>query len=310
MEGILLDKCIPGYVKLYKNGELKKRVELLREKLSKCTLCNHRCNVNRLEGERGFCEAGENMIITCYGPHFGEEKELVGIGGSGTIFFSYCTMKCVFCQNYDLSHYPQGNEESPQRLGDIMIELQEKGCHNINLVSPTHFVPQIIEGIYSAASRGLSIPIVYNTGSYDDYETIKLLDGVIDIYLPDIKFFDNNKGFKYTKCKEYFEVSRRAAREMYRQVGDIEIDKVGIATKGMIVRHLVMPNCKEDSKKVLRFISNEISNNTIVHIIGGYKPMYKANEYPEISNEVDLLEVEEVTKYAKDIGLNRLIISK
>lgn len=305
-----MSKNVPNYIKLYKSGELKNRVELLKEKLRNCTLCNHRCNVNRIENRRGFCGAGENMIITCYGPHFGEEKELVGIGGSGTIFFSYCTMRCVFCQNYDLSHYPQGNEESPQRLSDIMIELQERGCHNINLVSPTHFVPQIIKGIYLAIGKGLSIPIVYNTGSYDDYETIKLLDGVIDVYMPDIKFFDNDKGLKYTKCEEYFDNAKRVIKEMYRQVGDLEINKEGIAVKVILLRHLIMPNNIEDSKEILKFIANELSHKTVVDIMGLYKPMYKANEYDEISKELNPSEFEDVVQYAKDIGLINLILSK
>lgn len=219
-------------------------------------------------------------------------------------------MRCVFCQNYDLSHYPQGNEESPQRLGDIMIELQEKGCSNINLVSPTHFIPQIVEGIYSAASRGLSLPIVYNTGGYEDYETIKLLDGVIDIFLPDIKFANGDKGLKYTKCKDYFYTAKRTIKEMHRQVGDLKIDKDGLAVKGVLLRHLVMPNHEDDSKEILNFIASELSNNSVVDIMGLYKPMHKASEYLEISKELDSAEFDQVAEYAKDIGLNRLILSK
>ncbi|MCM1991551.1 radical SAM protein [Oceanirhabdus seepicola] len=305
-----MNKYIPGYVNLYNSDELKNRVELLRQKLESCTLCNHKCKVNRVNGEAGFCGAGENMVITCYGAHFGEEKELVGTEGSGTIFFSYCTMRCVFCQNYDLSHYPQGNEESPERLSDIMMELQEKGCHNINLVSPTHFIPQIVEGIYIAAQKGLDIPIVYNTGGYEDYDTIKLLDGVIDMYMPDIKFADNHKGFKYTKCKNYFDAAKITTKEMYRQVGDLKVDGEGIATKGLLLRHLVMPNNVEDSKNIIGFIKNELSKNTVVNIMRQYTPMHKACDFPEISRKVEVEEFKEVVEYAKQLGLKRLIISE
>jgi len=228
----------PEYVRLSETGELDNRIKTLKEKLKSCVVCPHHCKVDRLNNERGFCRAGADMVIDGYGPHYGEESVLVGIGGSGTIFFSYCTLQCVFCQNCEISHHGDGYEVTPSELAKIMLSLQKKGCHNINLVSPSHYVPQIVESISIAAVEGLTLPIVYNTGGYDEIDTLKLLDGIIDIYMPDIKFGNNEKAKKYTKSAKYFDIVKAAVKEMHRQVGDLKSDSLnyqeGLAGKNIM----------------------------------------------------------------------------
>ncbi len=299
-----------GYVKLYRSGELSARAEALRKLLKKCTLCPHRCGVDRLSGERGFCKTGYLPVIASYGPHFGEEKFLVGTKGSGTIFFTYCVMRCVFCQNYDISQLGEGQEVKTDTLAEVMLSLQHQGCHNINLVSPSHVVPQIVEAVNKAAQRGLVVPLVYNTGGYDDIETLKLLEGIVDIYMPDLKFADNEKARKYTGCGSYFDIARTALKEMHRQVGDLELDPQGLAVKGLIVRHLVMPNGVADSEKVLEFLANEISLNTVVNIMAQYYPAFKAASYPEISRRINRQEYLQVVEAARGLSLHRVLISR
>ncbi|NLN05974.1 MAG: radical SAM protein, partial [Clostridiaceae bacterium] len=210
---------VPGYKKLLDTGELEKRVRILNDKLDKCTLCPHQCGVYRNQGDKGVCSAGMNAVVGSYGPHYGEEDVLVGRYGSGTIFFSWCNLRCVFCQNYRISHYGEGYETTTQELAEIMLSLQRMGCHNINLVSPTIYVPQIVEAVFIAAKRGLGVPLVYNTGGYDSMDILRLRDGIIDIYMPDLKSFDNYEALKYTKASEYFTVASKAVKEIYRQVG-------------------------------------------------------------------------------------------
>jgi len=305
-----LKDYLPRYIELYKSGELFKRVEKLKGILEACNLCPHNCGVNRLKEEKGFCKTGSKMIITCYGKHWEEEKELVGTGGSGMIFFSFCSMRCVFCQNYDLSHFKDGEEETPERLAEIMLELQQNGCHNINLVSPTHVIPQIVEAIYIAVPKGLTIPIVYNTGGYENEETLKLLDGIITIYMPDFKFFDSDEAYKYTNCKNYSDVTRAAMKEMYRQVGDMVVDDKNIAVSGLLIRYLVMPDFFSDAVRVIDFIAEQISRNTMLDIMGQYEPAYKAFDYTKIARKTTKEELMEVVKYAKEKGLVQIIASE
>lgn len=240
--------------------EFKKKIDLAFNILHNCCLCPRHCGVNRLKGQIGECNSGKEVYISSYGPHFGEEKELVGTNGSGTIFFTFCNLKCLFCQNYDISNIGKGYQVSIEELSKIMISLQNRGCHNINLVTPTHFIPQIIKSLYLAKKEGLEIPLVYNCGGYESVQSIKILKDIIDIYMPDIKFGDNINASKYIGVKDYFDRAREAIKEMYNQVGNLKVNNLGIAERGLIIRHLVMPNNIAKTDKVLEFISKEISN--------------------------------------------------
>lgn len=304
-----MDTHIPEYIQLYKSGELNKRVQLLKKRLQKCIICPHHCKVNRLQGEKGFCRAGTNMVIASYSPHYGEEDVLVGTGGSGTIFFSYCTMQCVFCQNCEISTHGEGYEVSPAKLADIMLSLQDRGCHNINLVSPTHYVPQIVEAIYYAAEKGLMLPIVYNTSSYEEEDTLKLLNGIMDIYMPDIKFGDNAKAKKYTKSAQYFNIAKAAIQQMYQQVGDLKTNNRGIAYKGLLIRHLVMPDNLASTEKVIDFIAENISRDTVVNIMAQYYPAHQSYTFPELARRITRKEYAEAVQHAEKKGLRRLITS-
>jgi putative pyruvate formate lyase activating enzyme len=254
--------------------------------------------VNRLKGEIGNCKAGLKPKVSSYHQHFGEEYCLVGRSGSGTIFFTHCNLHCVYCQNSDISQLGLGREINTERLAQMMMELQELGCHNLNLVTPTPWVPQIVEAIGIAQNSGLNVPIVYNCGGYESIETLKMLDGIIDIYMPDIKYGDNKKGEKYSKVPDYWDVVRQALKEMHRQVGDLVIEN-GIAKKGLLIRHLVLPNNLSDSKMCLDFIANEISKNSFVNIMDQYYPAYKANEYPELNRRITPKEYREVVESAR-----------
>ncbi|GAA0180936.1 radical SAM protein [Clostridium sediminicola] len=295
----------PGYLKLLKSGELEERVNLLNSMLKNCTLCPHKCKVNRLKGERGYCKTLGNVIISGAQVHLGEEDELVGSYGSGTIFFSHCNLKCVFCQNYEISYCGEGQEINPDKLSQVMISLQEKKCHNINLVSPSHIVPQIVEAIFIAAKEGLNIPIVYNTGGYDFVDTIKQLEGIIDIYMPDIKFSDDDIAYKYLGVKKYFTTSEACVKEMHRQVGDLKVDDRNIAYKGLMIRHLVLPINLAGTEKIMRFLSQEISTDTYVNIMAQYYPSHKAYNFDELSRRISNQEYESAIKSAKLAGLKK-----
>ena len=281
--------------------ELKKRVIKAYSILKSCTLCPRKCRVNRLKNEIGICRTGSKAIVSSFGLHFGEERVLVGGRGSGTVFFSGCSLRCVFCQNYTISQYVEGTPISNLNLAKIFILLQKQGAININLVTPTHVVPMILEALYIAYNE-LKIPIVYNSSGYDSIETLKLLDGVVDIYMPDFKYGDNAKALKYSGVKNYFDVAKEAIKEMQRQVGDLTIEN-SIAIKGLLVRHLVLPNGLADSKKVLDVIKNEISNNAYVNVMDQYYPTYRAYEFPELSRRITFKEYEEVRNYALSLGL-------
>ncbi len=286
--------------------KLKKRAQEAWEFLSPCKVCPRKCGVNRKRKKPrhfGFCRVGVKTLISSYHPHFGEEKVLVGRGGSGTIFFSSCNLWCVYCQNYEISQLRLGKEIEVEDLAQIMIFLQNLGCHNINLVSPTVWVPQILKALVIASQKGLKVPLVYNTGGYDSVETLKLLEGVIDIYMPDIKYSDSEVALRYSCVSNYWEVVQKAVREMYRQTGDLEI-KDGIAQRGLLIRHLVLPEGLAGTKKVMKFVAS-LSKNSYVNIMGQYYPFYKAKQFKELNRKITQREFSEALEIAKKEGLHR-----
>ena len=297
-----MDERKPSYLKLYESGELKGRVERLKERLSRCAVCPHRCGVERLKGRVGFCKTPYLVRVASAFLHRGEERPIRGVRGSGTIFFSHCNMRCVYCQNYDISQLGEGVDITPEVLANVMLRLQEEGAHNINLVTPSHVVPQIVEALYYAVERGLNIPIVYNTSSYDDLETLKLLDGIVDIYLADLKYLDEEIARKYSGVKNYPKVAKEAVAEMYRQVGNLQTDGEGVAYRGLLVRHLVLPNDLSTSFKVVDYLAS-LGKGLAVNIMGQYFPFYRAHEYPELARPVYPWEVERVKRYAREKGL-------
>jgi len=294
---------MPSYTGLYKKDILKKRRDKLYELLTPCRLCPRECKVDRRE-KAGYCGGKWLPKVASYGPHFGEEKELVGLHGSGTIFFTGCNLKCEYCQNYDISIYGYGNEALPEKLADMMTSLKKMGCHNINFVTPTHFIPQIVDALIFAIEKGLDIPLVYNCGGDESGETPKLLEGIIDIYMPDIKYADSQTGSKYSHVSDYFEVVKEAVKEMHRQVGDLVVED-SIAKRGLIIRHLVLPNNEASSKAVLGFIAEEVSKDSYVNLMDQYRPVYKAEMYPLLSRSLSWQEYIETVQYAKSRGLHR-----
>jgi len=274
--------AVPCYVELLRRGELGRRADVLYAHLRSCGLCPRMCGVDRTAGETGYCRVGDKVIVSSYGPHPGEEPELVGRNGSGTIFFASCNLLCVFCQNAEISHGRRGAAQTDEDVADKMLHLQSMGCHNINLVTPTHFVPQIARAIDIAAGLGLRLPIVYNCGGYERVEVLRTLDGIIDIYMPDIKFSGREESQKYLNAPDYPDVVKQAVKEMHRQVGDLRVDADGIATRGLLVRHLVMPGGLAGSEEFARFIAEEVSTNTYVNIMPQYHPEHRAGEFPEL----------------------------
>jgi putative pyruvate formate lyase activating enzyme len=300
-----MDSAYPSYLKLFENGSLCKRVATAKKILTDCRVCPRNCRVNRVQGEMGECQTGINPIVSSYFPHFGEETPLVGSHGSGTIFICGCNLRCLFCQNYDISHQVLGKSTSIERFAGMMLELQDIGCHNINIITPSHIVPQLIEAIFIAVEDGLKLPIVYNSSGYDSLSSLKLLEGVIDIYLPDFKFFSDSLAQRYTAVADYGTVAKAALREMHRQVGDLQIDG-GIARRGMLIRHLVMPGMLEDSRKIFEFISREISPDTYLNVMPQYRPAGEAGNYPEIGRSLNYAEFLQAVQMARDAGLQRL----
>ncbi len=297
--------CAPSYIDNYQSGVIEKRISKLLSILNSCTLCPHECRVNRLKGERGICQAGDKVSVSSAFPHFGEEPPLVGRRGSGTIFFANCNLRCVFCQNHDISHRNNGNEVTPERLAELMLYLQGIGCLNINFVTPTHYAAQIVQALSIAVEIGLNVPLVWNCSGYDSLEVIKLLDGIVDIYMPDVKFGDIEKAKHLTTAHNYFENIKPVLKEMYRQVGDLELDDKGIGVKGLLVRHLVMPEDSAGSKNILKFIAEEVSQNTYINIMEQYHPAFKAIKYPHINRRITADEYKEVLQYAREVGLFR-----
>ena len=294
-----------SYVELYERGILKKRKEEVNKLLERCHLCPRKCLVNRLQDEKGFCGAGTRVVVSSYNLHFGEEPPISGYRGSGTIFFTHCNLRCCFCQNYPISQLGNGQEVGIPELATMMVKLQKLGAHNINFVTPTHFVPQIVEALDLAVREGLKIPLVYNSGGYDSVEALELLDGVVDIYMPDAKYSNPESARTYSRAADYFEVNRKALLEMHRQVGDLKMDRDGIAKWGLLIRHLVMPEDIVGSRRVLEFIAKNISKNTYMSIMAQYHPAHLAFEFPELSRRISKREYDAVLKMADELGLER-----
>jgi putative pyruvate formate lyase activating enzyme len=296
-----------AYLNLLRSGGLKRRVEEAYLRLEACDLCPRACGVNRCETAKGaVCHTGELASVSSYSPHFGEESPLVGSGGSGTIFFAWCNLKCQYCQNAEISQLGHGREVEPEQLATMMLRLQEMGCHNINFVSPTHIVPQILAGVLIAAQAGLRVPLVYNTGGYDSLETLRLLDGVFDIYMPDMKYADERTGRRLSRVKDYPAINRAAVAEMHRQVGDLQIDARGTAQRGLLVRHLVLPAGLAGTAEIVRFLAREVSTDTYLNIMDQYRPCYKANEHSELGRGITSTEYAEAVRLAREAGLQRL----
>ena len=296
----------PVYLETYSKGLLKEKIKKAREILSSCSLCPRRCGVDRLSGQLGICKTGENAYVSSYHPHYGEEAPLVGHNGSGTIFFTYCNLLCNFCQNYDISHEGRGDEVSDEQIAGMMLFLQNSGCHNINFVTPTLVVPQILSALEIAIKNGLSVPLVYNTGGYDRVETLKLLDGVIDIYMPDFKFWDPKVAELTCEAQNYPEIAQNAVLEMHRQVGDLVIDKSGIARRGLLIRHLVLPHGLAGTRNIMKFIAQKVSLNSYVNIMPQYRPCGRAYEVKELSRMLLPKEYKAALREAKEEGVARL----
>ncbi len=297
---------IPSYIDLYeRGGELQGRISQLMEILKECRLCPRRCGVNRLNGEIGYCKAPSELMVSSAFPHFGEEPPLVGYHGSGTIFLTHCSLQCIFCQNYDISHEGRGERITPHDLAKMMVRLQEMGCHNINFVTPTHYTPQIIASLPEAIERGLRLPIVYNCSGYESLEVIQLLEGIVDIYMPDVKYMESQQSQRYSNAPDYPERIKTILKEMHRQVGDLKMNSTGIAKRGLLIRHLVMPNGVASSEEVLRFIAEEISVHSYINIMAQYRPEYRAFDYPDINRRITQKEFIEAIQIAKRFGLYR-----
>jgi len=298
----------PSYLELHRSGSLKERAEILWDIMEMCTLCPRECKKERLRGQRGDCRATAELEISSYHPHFGEERELVGRNGSGTIFFTNCSLHCVFCINYDVSQMGWGSRESISSLAGMMLSLQRRGCPNINLVTPTHYVAHILKAVDEAAGKGLKVPLVYNTCGWEKKDVLQLLDGVVDIYLADFKYDDAAAADKYSPgAKTYPEVTKTALLEMHRQVGVARADsKTGLMNRGLMIRHLVMPNNVARSDKVMQWIGKNLPQDTYVNIMSQYTPMFRANRYPEISRSITRREYEAAVAAARQAGLTNL----
>jgi putative pyruvate formate lyase activating enzyme len=296
----------PSYIEAHRTGRLDKSIKKAFEILEICRLCPRSCEVNRLKDEKGVCRTGRSAMVSSYNPHFGEEDPLVGNNGSGTIFMTGCNLLCVFCQNWEISHLGEGSEVDSKTLAVMMLRLQRMGCHNVNFVTPTHVVPQILEALPHAIEGGLHVPLVYNTGGYDAVETLKLLDGIFDIYMPDFKFWDPDMARRYLKAQDYPERAREALKEMHRQVGDLIVDENGIALRGIILRHLVMPGGVAGTRDIVRFIAKEVSPDTYVNIMNQYRPCGNAYEYPPADRGITDDEYEEALRAAREEGITRL----
>ncbi len=299
----MVEKYYPRYIELFRSGELERRAEKAYSSLKSCNLCPRGCGVNRLKGERGFCRASDKLKVASFNLHWGEEPPLVGESGSGTIFFSHCTLRCVYCQNYPISQLGNGREVSIERLARMILSLQKRGSLNINFVTPTHFIPQILSALLIAIPEGLAIPLVYNTSGYESVDTLKLLEGVIDIYLPDARYTDEDIALKYSHAPNYPEINKSALKEMYRQVGDLKVDRRGIGKRGLIVRHLVLPEGLAGTEKIIPFLVGEISRKIHISLMNQYFPANHASEYPpldrmitqeEYESAISILDKEEV----------------
>lgn len=291
----------PSYLNINEE-QFQKRIKDAEQILESCQICPHQCGVNRIAGEKGLCRSTAQVMVSSHNAHFGEEPPISGVHGSGTIFFTNCTLSCVFCQNYSISQLGNGNPVSISQLSKMMLDLQKRGCHNINLVTPTHFVPQIIAAIGEASKGGLSVPIVYNTGGYESLATLKLLDGIVDIYMPDAKYADNAISQKYSGTKNYFPVLKDVLREMHRQVGDFKIDKNGVAVSGLLVRHLVLPHNLAGTDQILPWIAQNISKKIYINLMEQYFPTFRAADYVQLSRPITRKEYQEAKLILKQCG--------
>jgi len=297
----------PSYVALLESGELARRAEHAQALLEgKCRVCPVGCGVDRAHDERGDCGVGRRALLASHGAHFGEEPVLTGRRGSGTVFFAGCNLHCVYCQNHDISQLRRGAREvSAEELAQTFLRMQSLGCHNLNLVTPSHVVPQILEALCVAAEAGLSLPIVYNTSSYESRHTLRLLDGVVDIYMPDLKYSDPARGLRYSGVKSYPRVVRRVLKEMHRQTGDLVVDASGLARRGLLIRHLVLPNDLAGSRKAVDFIAEELSRDSYVNVMDQYRPAFRAFEHPELARPPGRAAWWEVVEYATEKGIHR-----
>ncbi len=284
--------------------KLNERIEAAYKLLESCRVCPRECGVNRLKNDKlGFCRSGLNPVIASVSPHHGEEPPLSGTKGSGTIFFANCNLRCVYCQNYPISQMGNGEERTPGELACQMLWVQEQGCHNLNLVTPTHFMPQILKALGIARERGFNLPVVYNTSGYDSLESLNLLDGIVDIYLPDMRYSDDKAALKYSIAPHYPEINRAAVKEMYRQVGNLALDENGIAKWGLIIRHLILPCGLSGTEKIMKFLAEEISKDVYISLMSQYFPAYKAHEFKELSRRITAVEYEEAYQIMQKYGL-------
>ena len=291
-------------VSMISETELQNRIEAAYALLESCRVCPHECGVNRLKNDKlGFCRSGLNPVISSVSPHHGEEPPLSGRSGSGTVFFANCNLRCMYCQNYPISQMGYGTERTPGELACQMLWLQEQGCHNLNLVTPTHFMPQILKALGIAKERGFGLPIVYNTSGYESIDSLRLLDGIVDIYLPDMRYSDDAVALKYSLAPRYPAINRAAVKEMFRQVGNLALDENGIAKRGLIIRHLVLPNGLSGTEGVMRFLAGEISRDVYISLMSQYFPAYKATEHREINRKITAEEYEEARRIMEAYGL-------
>ncbi len=294
----------PAYLALLRSGELKRRVEAACDRLRGCDFCGRECRVDRYE-RLGSCQTGVRALVSSYGPHHGEEDPLRGYRGSGTIFFAWCNLNCQFCQNYDISQLGHGEEVGSEDIASMMLALQSRGCHNVNLVSPTHVVAPILAALLVAAEAGLRLPLVWNTGGYDSLAALALLDGVVDIYMPDMKYADAETGRKYSQIKDYPAVNQAAVKEMHRQVGDLSLDENGIALRGLLVRHLVLPEGLAGTAEIARFLVEEVSRDTYINVMDQYRPCYKAAGLGPLGKRITGAEYEQAIQETRKAGLHR-----
>ncbi len=309
-----MKKQEPKYRQLLASGELERRVQALNTILTDCTVCPRDCHVNRMQGKMGYCLSAVHPYVVSVCDHHGEEPVISGTNGSGTVFFGGCNLRCVYCQNFQISQRPKyfrQFEITVEQLAERLLYLQDTlHVHNINFVSPSHFVPQMVEAIYLAAKQGLNIPIVYNTNAYDALHVLKLLDGIVDIYLPDFKYFDNETAWQYSKVKNYVSIAKQAIKEMYRQVGQLQLNAHGVARKGLIIRHLILPNDLSNSKEILQWIAGELSPEIPVSLMSQYYPAHKANHYPLINRQIRYSEYVRVIDVMEKLGMNRGFIQE
>jgi putative pyruvate formate lyase activating enzyme len=296
---------LAAYLKL-SSGELAEKIRVVEEILKRCTLCPRNCEVDRTAGELGFCRTGNTPFVSSWNPHFGEEAPLVGDRGSGTIFLTHCNLGCLFCQNWTISHRDEGHNLSFEAFADVMLTLQSYGCHNINFVTPTHQVPMILRSLQIAIKKGLHVPLVYNCGGYESIETLKILDGIIDIYMPDFKYAHPEPAREYSNAQDYPELAKAAIKEMHRQVGDLMLNSQSIAERGLLVRHLVLPEGLAATEDIVRFLAREVSSNTYTNIMAQYYPCYKADEHPPLDRRITNAEYKKAVNAAKNAGLRRL----